>query len=98
MNAYASGMLYFEVKIFRVSNFKMLNTVEVYKSATQQCIIELLKFDTKRLAHYFFNAIEIVEAIFSPSIAALIIPPAYPAPSPQGYKFFINDFAAGLFP
>ncbi len=28
-------------------------------------------------------------AIRSPSIAALTIPPAYPAPSAQGYKFFI---------
>ncbi len=28
-------------------------------------------------------------ATLSPSIAALTIPPAYPAPSAQGYKFFI---------
>ena len=27
---------------------------------------------------------------FTPSIAALTIPPAYPAPSAQGYKFFNN--------
>jgi hypothetical protein len=34
------------------------------------------------------NFCAMTAAILSPSIAALTIPPAYPAPSAQGYKFF----------
>jgi hypothetical protein len=45
------------------------------------------RFLSFRTPVYFLSAIAF--AIRSPSIAALTIPPAYPAPSPQGYKFLI---------
>ena len=35
------------------------------------------------------NKTPTARATLSPSIAALTIPPAYPAPSPQGKRFFI---------
>lgn len=43
---------------------------------------------TKHLIFLYKNIIFIIfSAIFKPSIALLTIPPAYPPPSPQGYRF-----------
>ena len=45
----------------------------------------------KKKKNYFKIAFPITSATFIPSIAEVVIPPAYPAPSPQGYIPFILD-------
>ena len=42
------------------------------------------------------KVVEIFSAIFTPSIADVVIPPAYPAPSPQGYNPSILETPASF--